>query len=165
MSLSRLPSTRAHLYLIRWISYHSSSHLFYNPSSVFDTMRFNCVFIQALESESSCKSISGCLLFNGLLSHLSYPPPQGSSVLDTTTGSSLPGRYQALFNPGYWCVYSPYFKFPTSHILVYLSFLFRNIYTALICIDTMRTASVLVSQASHTPFKFKFKLSHTVSTA
>lgn len=37
-------------------------HLFYNPSSVFDTLRFACVFIQALES--SCKSISGCLLSN-----------------------------------------------------------------------------------------------------
>ena len=38
--------------------------------------------------ESWCKSISGYHLSNWLLSPLSYPPPQGSSVLDMTTGSS-----------------------------------------------------------------------------
>ena len=81
-----------------------------------------------------CNSISGC---NGLSSHLSYPPPQleGSSVLDTTTGSALPNRYKVIFNPGFRCVCLSYFKFPTNtRILV----LFLTISTVLICIDTMR---------------------------
>ena len=59
--------TIPHLYLIRWDLPLSSSKLWV---------------------ESSCKSISGYHLSNGLLSPLSYPPPQGLSVLDMATGSS-----------------------------------------------------------------------------
>ena len=59
--------TIPHLYLIHWDLPLSSSKLWV---------------------ESWCKSISGYHLSNGLLSPLSYPPLQGSSVLDMATGSS-----------------------------------------------------------------------------
>ena len=59
--------TIPHLYLIRWDLPLSSSKL---------------------QVKSQCKSISGYHLSNGLLSPLSYPPLQGSSVLDMATGSS-----------------------------------------------------------------------------
>ena len=59
--------TIPHLYLIRWDLPLSSSKLWV---------------------ESWCKSISGYHLSNGLLSPLSYPPQQRSSVLDMATGSS-----------------------------------------------------------------------------
>ena len=56
-----------HLYLIHWDLPLSSSKL---------------------RVKSWCKSISGYHLSNGLLLPLSYPPPQGSSVLGMATGSS-----------------------------------------------------------------------------
>ena len=59
--------TIPHLYLIHWDLPLSSSKL---------------------RIELWCKSISGYHLSNGLLLPLSYPPPQGSSVLDMATGSS-----------------------------------------------------------------------------
>ena len=59
--------TIPHLYFINWDLPLSSSKLWV---------------------ESWCKSISGYHLSNGLLSPLSYPPPQGSSVLYMATDSS-----------------------------------------------------------------------------
>ena len=62
-------------------------HLFYNPSSVL--IHWDLPLSSSkLQVESLCKSISGYHLSNGLLLPLSYPPPQGSSVLDMATGSS-----------------------------------------------------------------------------
>ena len=72
------PHWWAHLYSIWWVSYH---HLYLIHWDL--PLSSSKLWVKLL-----CKSISGNHLSNGLLSPLSYPPLQGSSVLDMATGSS-----------------------------------------------------------------------------
>jgi len=101
--------------MIRWVSCPSlfSVHLCSPPHSVHHQLEAHLYLIRWDLPVSSSRVVC----------RISYPPPQGSSVMDTTTGSSLPNRYKALCNPGFWCVFCfPYssFKFLTSHIVVCL---------------------------------------------
>ena len=126
---------QAHLYLIRWVSYHSSVDLFYNPSSVFDTKRFAYVFVRGLD-----RCVNQSLALSSIkwtMSYHFYAQLQGSSVswLDMTTGSPPSGLFSIpVFQVGAF----PLFQISYLTHLSFFVLFFCNIYSPHLyfCIDT-----------------------------
>lgn len=119
---------------LRWVCFYPSSWPAPSTnvciSSVFDTLGFACLFFLGSSVNQSLSHLCNGLL----LSHLSYPPPQGSSVLDRTTDSSLPDRYKPF--------QSQFFGAFVSYILIFLCLthfslfvLFFSQYIQSSCID------------------------------